>query len=70
MEETGLDMRSSMHRLVPVDMEAMGEKGQKLHQSRRRFFRLDINDSDSVLDIPNIGNFPIKSLGMQKNSLL
>lgn len=52
LEETGLDMRESMHRLVPVDFEAMGVKGQKLHQSRRRFFRLDINDSDSVDDIP------------------
>ena len=51
LEETGLDMRESMHRLVPVDMEVMGERGQKLHQSRRRFFRLDINDSDSVDDI-------------------
>mmetsp|Transcript_36095 Transcript_36095/g.84509 ORF Transcript_36095/g.84509 Transcript_36095/m.84509 type:complete len:162 (+) Transcript_36095:122-607(+) len=51
VEETGLDMRESMHRLVPVDMEAMGEKGHKLQQSRRRYYRLDINDSDSVQDI-------------------
>jgi hypothetical protein len=53
MEETGLDMRTSMHRLVPIDMEAMGVKGRKLHQSKRRYFRLDINDSDSVQDIPS-----------------
>ena len=53
LEETGLDMRESMHRLVPVDFEAMGAKGQKVHQSRRRYFRLDINDSDSVDDIPS-----------------
>lgn len=46
-------MRESMHRLVPVDFEAMGVKGQKVHQSRRRYFRLDINDSDSVDDIPS-----------------
>mmetsp|Transcript_22983 Transcript_22983/g.51738 ORF Transcript_22983/g.51738 Transcript_22983/m.51738 type:complete len:220 (-) Transcript_22983:133-792(-) len=53
-EETGMDFRDRLYRLAPIEFHsgAYGPQGIKLHETGRRFFRLDISDVDSVQDLP------------------
>eukprot|EP00286_Rhodomonas_abbreviata_P019855 CAMPEP_0181311890 /NCGR_PEP_ID=MMETSP1101-20121128/13394_1 /TAXON_ID=46948 /ORGANISM="Rhodomonas abbreviata, Strain Caron Lab Isolate" /LENGTH=236 /DNA_ID=CAMNT_0023418683 /DNA_START=348 /DNA_END=1055 /DNA_ORIENTATION=- len=51
-EETGMDFRDRLYRLTPIDMESLGVRGKALHESGRRYFSLEISQTDSVDDIP------------------
>ncbi len=41
-EETGLDLRSCLHRLTPVDLNAAGEEGNRYLCMQYLFFKLNI----------------------------
>lgn len=50
-EETGMDFRDRLYRLSLVEMQTLGADAMKLHQTGRRYFKLDISNSDSVDDL-------------------
>ncbi|EKX32376.1 hypothetical protein GUITHDRAFT_148667 [Guillardia theta CCMP2712] len=54
ISQYGIDEGSRLYRLAPIEFHsgAYGPQGVKLHETGRRFFRLDISDVDSVQDLP------------------
>jgi len=50
-EETGMDFRDRLYRLSAAELGGLGPEAVKLHQSGRRYFKLDISKGDSVQEL-------------------